>query len=66
MLASFRQISAAEGAGALLTGLGPTALGYALQGAFKFGGYEFWKKTAIDVLGVEKASENRYALSFYL
>lgn len=27
-----------EGAGALLTGLGPTVLGYSLQGAFKFGG----------------------------
>jgi len=45
-----------------LTGLGPTALGYALQGAFKFGGYEFWKKTAIDYFGVEKARDNRQAI----
>lgn len=59
MVAGFRQVIAKEGAGALLTGLGPTVLGYALQGAFKFGGYEFWKKTAVDYLGVEKASENR-------
>jgi solute carrier family 25 phosphate transporter 3 len=59
MVTAFRQVVKAEGAGALLTGFGPTALGYALQGAFKFGGYEFWKKTAIDYLGVEKASENR-------
>jgi solute carrier family 25 (mitochondrial phosphate transporter), member 3 len=59
MVTAFRQVVKAEGAGALLTGFGPTALGYALQGAFKFGGYEFWKKTAIEYLGVEKASENR-------
>lgn len=38
MVASFRQIIAKEGAGALLTGFGPTAVGYAIQGAFKFGG----------------------------
>lgn len=61
MITAFRTISATEGAGALLTGLGPTALGYALQGAFKFGGYEFWKKTAIDYFGVEKATNNRRA-----
>lgn len=59
MVSAFRQVVRTEGAGALLTGFGPTALGYALQGAFKFGGYEFWKKTAIDYLGVEKASANR-------
>jgi solute carrier family 25 phosphate transporter 3 len=59
MVTAFRQVIKAEGAGALLTGFGPTALGYAIQGAFKFGGYEFWKKTAIDYLGQEKASENR-------
>jgi solute carrier family 25 phosphate transporter 3 len=59
MVTAFRQVIKAEGAGALLTGFGPTAIGYALQGAFKFGGYEFWKKTAIEYLGVEKASENR-------
>jgi solute carrier family 25 phosphate transporter 3 len=62
MVTAFRQVIRAEGAGALLTGFGPTALGYALQGAFKFGGYEFWKKTAIEYLGVEKASEYRTAI----
>ncbi|GAA5806161.1 mitochondrial phosphate carrier protein [Helicostylum pulchrum] len=62
MVGGFRQVIQAEGAGALLTGFGPTAAGYFLQGAFKFGGYEFWKKTAIDVLGAEKASENRTAI----
>ncbi|KAF9582401.1 mitochondrial phosphate carrier protein, partial [Lunasporangiospora selenospora] len=43
MVASFRQVVKAEGAGALMTGFGPTFAGYFLQGAFKFGGYEFWK-----------------------
>ncbi|ORZ16875.1 mitochondrial carrier domain-containing protein [Absidia repens] len=62
MISGFRQVVAAEGAGALLTGFGPTAAGYFLQGAFKFGGYEFWKKTFIDAIGVEKASENRTAI----
>ncbi|KAI8971631.1 mitochondrial carrier domain-containing protein [Mycotypha africana] len=62
MIAGFRQVVQAEGAGALLTGFGPTAAGYFLQGAFKFGGYEFWKKTFIDLIGVEKARENRTAI----
>lgn len=61
MIGGFRQVIAAEGAGALLTGFGPTAAGYFLQGAFKFGGYEFWKKTAIDVVGIDAAVQNRTA-----
>ncbi|KAI7872672.1 mitochondrial carrier domain-containing protein [Spinellus fusiger] len=62
MIVGFRQVVQTQGAGALLTGLGPTAAGYFLQGAFKFGGYEFWKKKAIDVVGTEKASQNRTAI----
>jgi solute carrier family 25 phosphate transporter 3 len=53
---------ASDGAGALATGLGPTAAGYFLQGAFKFGGYEFLKARAIDAVGYETASKNRYAI----
>jgi len=59
MLAGFRQVVQAEGAGALLTGFGPTFAGYFAQGACKFGGYEFWKKTFIDQLGAEKAVNYR-------
>lgn len=62
MIGGFRQVIAAEGAGALLTGFGPTAAGYFLQGAFKFGGYEFFKKQTIDYLGVETATQNRTAV----
>lgn len=43
MVGGFRQVIGAEGAGALLTGLGATAGGYFVQGWFKFGGVEFFK-----------------------
>ncbi|TAQ91203.1 hypothetical protein B7494_g450 [Chlorociboria aeruginascens] len=62
LIGGFRQVIAKEGAGALLTGFGPTAAGYFLQGAFKFGGYEFFKKQSIDILGYETASNNRTAV----
>ncbi|TIA36423.1 hypothetical protein D6C79_08304 [Aureobasidium pullulans] len=65
-IATFRQVIANEGAGALLTGAGATFSGYFVQGAFKFGGYEFFKKQSIDYLGLEKARANRglvYAFS---
>ncbi|KAI9296157.1 mitochondrial carrier [Neoconidiobolus thromboides FSU 785] len=62
MLGSFRQVVKNEGAGALLTGLGPTISGYFIQGALKFGGYEFWKKTIIETVGVETATNNRTAV----
>ncbi|TRX90247.1 hypothetical protein FHL15_008792 [Xylaria flabelliformis] len=57
-----RQVVAGEGAGALATGLGPTVAGYFLQGALKFGGYEFLKTRAIDTFGYEAACNNRYAI----
>ncbi|PWN94020.1 mitochondrial carrier [Acaromyces ingoldii] len=62
MITAFRQVVSKEGSGALLTGLGPTAAGYFLQGALKFGGYEFWKKTIIEQLGMETAVANRGAV----
>ncbi|KAJ7249355.1 mitochondrial carrier domain-containing protein [Mycena rebaudengoi] len=62
MIGGFRQVIQKEGAGALLTGFGPTFAGYFLQGAFKFGGYELFKQQAINVLGVEGARENRTAV----
>ncbi|RMZ77641.1 hypothetical protein DV738_g4291, partial [Chaetothyriales sp. CBS 135597] len=62
MIGTFRQVVAEEGAGALLTGFGPTAAGYFLQGAFKFGGYEFFKQQSIGLLGYETAANNRTAV----
>jgi len=62
LIGGFRQVIANEGAGALLTGLGPTAAGYFLQGAFKFGGYELFKQQSINILGYETARDNRTAV----
>ncbi|KAM0417052.1 hypothetical protein ACHAPT_012958 [Fusarium lateritium] len=62
LIGGFRQVVQNEGAGALLTGVGPTFAGYFLQGALKFGGYEFFKQQWIDQLGYETASKNRTAV----
>ncbi|KAK5660881.1 hypothetical protein OQA88_12252 [Cercophora sp. LCS_1] len=59
MIGGFRKVIQSEGAGALLTGAGPTFAGYFLQGAFKFGGYEFFKQQSINVLGLDTASQYR-------
>eukprot|EP00239_Pterosperma_sp_CCMP1384_P004454 CAMPEP_0197846452 /NCGR_PEP_ID=MMETSP1438-20131217/3185_1 /TAXON_ID=1461541 /ORGANISM="Pterosperma sp., Strain CCMP1384" /LENGTH=346 /DNA_ID=CAMNT_0043458107 /DNA_START=96 /DNA_END=1136 /DNA_ORIENTATION=+ len=59
MVGGFRQVIAAEGAGALLTGLGPTAFGYFVQGWFKFGGVEFFKIKSAESLGPQGAWDNR-------
>ncbi|CCE63846.1 hypothetical protein TPHA_0F03660 [Tetrapisispora phaffii CBS 4417] len=64
MVGSFRKIISQEGSGALLTGFGPTLLGYSIQGAFKFGGYEVFKKFFIDQLGYETATN--YKNSIYM
>lgn len=55
MIGGFRQVIAQEGVGALATGLGPTAVGYFVQGWFKFGGVEFFKINFAQALGEEKA-----------
>ncbi|KAH6621187.1 mitochondrial carrier domain-containing protein [Chaetomium sp. MPI-SDFR-AT-0129] len=59
MIGGFKKVVQSEGAGALLTGVGPTFAGYFLQGAFKFGGYEFFKQQSINILGLENASQYR-------
>ncbi|KAK5997761.1 Mitochondrial phosphate carrier protein [Cladobotryum mycophilum] len=62
LVGGIRQVIQNEGAGALLTGIGPTFAGYFLQGAFKFGGYEFFKTQFINQFGLETASNNRTAV----
>jgi len=59
MFDGFRQIVAKEGAAALMSGWAPTLIGYSLQGANKFGFYEFFKKFYADLLGEEAAVQNR-------
>lgn len=58
----FRKVIAEEGAGALATGLGATAVGYFIQGFFKFGGVEVFKINAASAMGEKKAWENRTAI----
>ena len=63
MMRAGRTIVAKEGASALLTGFGPTAVGYLVQGGAKFAGYEFFKKTYIQAAGgPEKAVGSRTAI----
>ncbi|KAI5859595.1 mitochondrial phosphate carrier protein [Durotheca rogersii] len=63
MVRAGRQIVAKEGASSLLTGFGPTAVGYCVQGGGKFAGYEFFKKKFIGLAGSpEQATRRRTAI----
>jgi solute carrier family 25 phosphate transporter 3 len=57
-------IGRAEGFRGIYTGWGPTFFGYSAQGAFKYGGYEYFKKTYSDLVGPENAA--KYKTSLYL
>jgi len=59
MIGGFKQVIAEEGMKGLATGLGPTCVGYFVQGWFKFGGVEFFKISASQKLGEESAWANR-------
>merc|ERR1711990_562965 len=59
LIGGVKQVIAAEGAGALATGLGPTAVGYFIQGWFKFGGFEYFKIQLAKSLGDESSWNNR-------
>eukprot|EP00286_Rhodomonas_abbreviata_P029059 CAMPEP_0181293116 /NCGR_PEP_ID=MMETSP1101-20121128/2889_1 /TAXON_ID=46948 /ORGANISM="Rhodomonas abbreviata, Strain Caron Lab Isolate" /LENGTH=338 /DNA_ID=CAMNT_0023397673 /DNA_START=23 /DNA_END=1039 /DNA_ORIENTATION=+ len=62
LIGGFRQVIAAEGTGGLLTGLGPTVVGYFIQGWFKFGGVEFFKIQFATALGEEKTWDNKTSI----
>jgi len=62
LIGGFKQVIEMEGAGALATGLGPTAVGYFVQGWFKFGGYEFVKVNMAKSWGDQGAWDNRFIL----
>lgn len=59
MIDGFKRIPAEEGAAMLLKGAGPTAVGYFLQGAFKFGFNEFFKGKFMHAAGPENAQKYR-------
>jgi len=48
-----------------MTGFGPTAVGYFVQGGAKFAGYEFWKKQFVALAG-DKETAVRYRTAIYL
>jgi len=56
MLAAGRTIVAKSGPSVLMTGFGPTAVGYLLQGGAKFAGYEYWKLKLIQAAGGPEAA----------
>ncbi|KAG6003284.1 hypothetical protein E4U21_002211 [Claviceps maximensis] len=63
MVRAARTIVANEGTSALLTGFGPTAVGYLVQGGGKFAGYEYFKKQYISLVGgPERAVNSRMAI----
>jgi len=59
-----RHIIATEGPRGLLTGFGPTAVGYLAQGGAKFAGYEYWKKTFVEVAGSQDAAVKNRTLIY--
>jgi len=61
---AWSKIGRAEGFRGVYTGWGPTFFGYSAQGAFKYGGYEFFKKFYSDLVGAENAK--KYKTSVYL
>lgn len=58
------KIGRAEGLRGVYTGYSPTFFGYSAQGAFKYGGYEYFKKTYSDLAGPEAAT--KYKTAIYL
>ncbi|KAL2846951.1 mitochondrial carrier domain-containing protein [Aspergillus pseudoustus] len=59
---AFRKIRATEGFRGVFTGWSPTFFGYSAQGAFKYGGYEYFKKFYSDLVGVDNAAHYKTAL----
>ena len=62
LIGGFKQVIAEEGAVALTTGLGATAVGYFVQGWFKFGGVEFFKIKAAHSMGEQAAWDNKTSI----
>ncbi|KAF2204605.1 mitochondrial carrier [Delitschia confertaspora ATCC 74209] len=58
------KISRAEGFRGVYTGWGPTMWGYSVQGGFKYGGYEFFKKFYADLVGEDNF--HKYKTLVYL
>jgi len=59
LIGGIKQVIEKEGPIGLATGLGPTVVGYFVQGWFKFGGVEFFKINIAKSIGPQAAWNNR-------
>jgi len=57
LISGIKTIAAEEGAGGLWKGVGPTFIGYSLQGMFKYGLYEIFKDTYGNLAGEENSTK---------
>ncbi|KAF9524298.1 mitochondrial carrier [Crepidotus variabilis] len=64
-LSGAKHVVRAEGTRGLLTGFGPTAVGYLAQGGAKFAGYELWKKKFVEIAGTQENAV-KYRTAIYL
>jgi len=62
LVSGIKTISAEEGAKGLWKGVGPTFVGYSLQGAFKYGLYEVFKDTYMNLAGEEASAKYKGAI----
>lgn len=61
-LDGWKTIIRSEGLSKVFTGVGATFIGYSLQGACKYGGYEYFKQTYSNLLSPETAHRHRTAV----
>ncbi|KAI0796018.1 mitochondrial carrier protein [Abortiporus biennis] len=62
LVGGLKTISAEEGAKGLWKGFGPTFFGYSLQGLFKYGLYELFKDTYMNLAGEEASAKYKGAI----
>lgn len=62
LVSGIRTIIAEEGNKGLWKGFGPTFVGYSLQGMFKYGLYEFFKDTYMNLAGEETSKKYKGAI----
>jgi solute carrier family 25 phosphate transporter 3 len=64
MMSMARSIIASEGPAGLMTGFGPTAVGYLIQGGTKFCGFEAFKRAGVKLAGSEEEAEKHRTLIY--
>lgn len=62
LISGIKTIAAEEGSKGLWKGVGPTFIGYSLQGAFKYGLYEIFKDTYMNLAGEEASAKYKGAI----